>query len=266
VRAGVRVPGWAYLFLKEYEMCGIMGFVKTGKSTSYTNRVLTELMQGIADRGRDASGFATLSGKYVTIVKDDVDSIEMTFTKEWNNGLDKDPEILIGHARLATHGSVMDNVNNHPHYTKDLRFVLIHNGVIINRPYDVKTEGDCDSEILLRIVEKYGVKNGYIGVEKKVFGSYAVLLIDSENKKLYAFRNEKSPCCFIDLTEEIGGIVFASTKEIMANALRRAGLMISEERILGTRSYVLYEFESGNQEIQKYRRKSRRGLVDDYIG
>jgi glucosamine--fructose-6-phosphate aminotransferase (isomerizing) len=63
---------------------------------------------------------------------------------------------LIGHARYATHGSVADNVNNHPH-PSDGGWV-VHNGVVHNHreltaAFGLHPSSACDSEVLARIVE-----------------------------------------------------------------------------------------------------------------
>jgi glucosamine--fructose-6-phosphate aminotransferase (isomerizing) len=64
---------------------------------------------------------------------------------------------LIGHCRYATHGSVEDNVNNHPHPTDG--GWLAHNGVVQNwrelaANFRLHLSSQCDSEVLARLVEE----------------------------------------------------------------------------------------------------------------
>ncbi len=63
---------------------------------------------------------------------------------------------LIGHCRLATHGSAEANANNHPHGCDG--GWLVHNGVIWGHQQVARANGlllqtECDSEVLARLVE-----------------------------------------------------------------------------------------------------------------
>ena len=65
--------------------------------------------------------------------------------------------MVLGHVRLATHGSPTNPRNNHPHIAGHL--ALVHNGILpshidlVDR-YCLRTESECDSEVLLRIIER----------------------------------------------------------------------------------------------------------------
>ena len=68
--------------------------------------------------------------------------------------------MVLGHVRWATHGNPKDNRNNHPHVCSGGRYFLVHNGVISNHlditdRYGLRLRSDCDSEILLRLVENF---------------------------------------------------------------------------------------------------------------
>ena len=69
---------------------------------------------------------------------------------------------LVGHTRFATHGSVTDSVNNHPHLYANAEVVgaVTHNGVISHHEHIAKTndltmQGECDSEIIARLLESF---------------------------------------------------------------------------------------------------------------
>lgn len=133
-------------------MCGIFGYVSNA-----TKVPLGRLLEvGIATeraRGGDAFGFAWLDAgermrhyKQAGRLEDNQHVIDM---------LDG-AKAVIGHARLATHGSVRDNCNNHPHPADG--GWLIHNGIIpwhdqIARRHGLHRNTDCDSEVLALLAE-----------------------------------------------------------------------------------------------------------------
>ena len=203
-------------------MCGISGWFKTGNDTIFTQKVFDSVFKEIESRGNHASGVACLSHDKVRILKDAVPTSKLIKYKSYKRTI-SNPDIIIGHARFATHGSCKDNKNNHPHYTADMRYVLIHNGVVSDVVPDVETESECDSEILLRLIERYGIKEGFKHIAKLSNSSYAIMLIDTKTGSLYVFRNT-SPALWYDATFETGGILFASTKELLLKGIKKAGL------------------------------------------
>jgi len=167
-------------------MCGISAWYKTGDETYFTKKVFNNTFKAISQRGHDASGIACLSYDKIKIIKDSMSSNKLTNCKNYEKII-RNPEIIIGHTRHATHGTHKDNRNNHPHYTADMRYVLIHNGVVLDRVSEIKTESECDSEILLRIIEKYGVKKGFERIGQLKNASFAIALIDTKYGALYFF-------------------------------------------------------------------------------
>ena len=205
-------------------MCGIMGYLKTGVRTPQTRLALRLLMEAIEERGHHASGFAALyKGGEKAYFKAPIPASEIVKTKRWKAAMQAHPVVLIGHARWATHGPAKVNANNHPHVSEDGRYLLVHNGVV-NDDLGVKCRTECDTEGILRLVMKKGVTKAVDALNATSKSSYAVLCFDSVTRQLYAFRNTGSPCVIADLTEQIGGIVFCSTRMLLEEALECAGV------------------------------------------
>ena len=216
-------------------MCGILGFaghVKEGQ-WDQTHRLLEALFLASEHRGQDASGFAAITCPYKsqhrqnTIVeKQPVKSSQfIKHNPRWKRLRHKRCSMVIGHVRWATHGAPNENNNNHPHTCRKGRWHIIHNGVIpgfqqIARRLDLHLDTDCDSEVLLRLIES--VKNPGIGLElalQQTHGTLATAVLDSSNGQLWLARDDGRPLWLMRLHD--GRWFFASTKQILINAFQR---------------------------------------------
>ena len=196
-------------------MCGIVGYL--GKKDA--REIVLKGLERLEYRGYDSAGIALLNNEDLSfnIYKDKgrVDHLKSItdFSYIANQG--------IGHTRWATHG-VPSQVNSHPHQSKDSRFYLVHNGVIDNykelkasylEGWDFKS--DTDTEVIVHLIEKFSEQMTVNEAIRKTMslleGSYALAIIDTENKnRLYACKN-KSPL-LIGVAKD--GIVIAS--DVMA--------------------------------------------------
>lgn len=97
----------------------------------------------------------------------------------------------IAHTRWATHGGVTLE-NTHPHFSKNERFFLVHNGIIENY-LDLKKDllkkgyhfyGDTDSEVVAKLLEDQFEKDLETTMKKispLITGAYALAVVDKEN-------------------------------------------------------------------------------------
>jgi glucosamine--fructose-6-phosphate aminotransferase (isomerizing) len=119
-------------------MCGIFGFVNhQNASNSKQQLVFDKLMEAAYWRGKEASGAAALIDKHhVHFIKSDLNGREMVKAKEYANfkySLEgKSVQAMIGHSRLATHGSQLVHENNQPVIPDAGNLVMVHNGIITN--------------------------------------------------------------------------------------------------------------------------------------
>lgn len=214
-----------------------MGFVGSSKLPSVSYNLATNLLRETEVRGNHATGFYSVNNQgKLDFHKEPIRATEFVRkSKAWKN-FASGSSSLIGHTRLATHGAIHDNINNHPHISTCGNMGLVHNGIIsshlsIARNTGVIMRGDCDSEVLLRVFEKNGdrvenIKEIFEQTDKS-FGSMACLAIDYFEKNIpffYAFRNSGNPLFFIDLRDHLGQYFFCSTKEIWNMAIRKCGL------------------------------------------
>lgn len=149
------------------DMCGIIGMIGPTKEDRWREscRILSHLLLVAEIRGRDATGFIARSstlersglGKTIT-AKDAIPASKFVEKNEsWHSLKHRRCSMVLGHVRLATHGSPSNPANNHPHVSGHLS--LVHNGILSSHRelvdrYCLRTESECDSEVLLRIIER----------------------------------------------------------------------------------------------------------------
>ena len=135
--------------------------------------------------------------------------------------------MVLAHTRHATHGDPHNNVNNHPFVTDDGRYALVHNGVISDHfalacRQGLRLESDCDSEVLLRLVEQAHCPAAALAKAMWTCrGSMAVAVYDRRRHVVWLARNEGRPLAVCKLRGGSGWFV-ASTPELMMSGLRRA--------------------------------------------
>lgn len=193
-------------------MCGIAGFSLTPNSRIKSRQLANAMLTAIEDRGYMASGFGYW-------YKD-----QMGYHSEAKPGsalslkfLPRKAETVILHTRLATHGSVNDNRNNHPVTSPSGAIALVHNGVIYNHDTVRKTiDGklpDVDTSVIPAIIEQQG-----IGAINKLDGDAAIAWLDrSQQGVMHLARYQHSPLTMAQL--EDGSFVFASTEALLWRVL-----------------------------------------------
>ena len=147
-------------------MCGIFGVIAK-KGSNYSNKLLKRTLKRIAllseARGIESSGLAIRhenSGE-IKVIKSAM-SVSNLFKEkiirdEVNENLGKDTSFAaIGHARLVTNGSQLNDNNNQP-VSKD-GIIGLHNGIIVNvdelwsKYSNLKREFDVDTEVMLALI------------------------------------------------------------------------------------------------------------------
>jgi glucosamine--fructose-6-phosphate aminotransferase (isomerizing) len=226
-------------------MCGIMGYVRTRKAIAPRRQVLDALMAGIESRGAHASGVAAMNDKSIVWAKQPIPSRQFIKGEWWEKALKLNPQLLVGHARFATHGSAKDNANNHPHISEDNRWMIVHNGIILEDPKGIKCKGLCDSEIILRMLERDGIDDTVNAMQSWATSWYSVLAIDTKEKILYAWRDSRTPLVIADLSKEIGGMIFCSTRGILEEAIEKAGIKKNTVKVYSFRPAMIYSFPLG---------------------
>jgi glucosamine--fructose-6-phosphate aminotransferase (isomerizing) len=179
-------------------MCGIVAYI--GPREAYP--ILIKGLHRLEYRGYDSAGICLLNDDlHIYKCKGKVSELEL-FIK------DKDISGTIGmaHTRWATHGEP-NQVNAHPHFSRNKSLAIIHNGIIenyaslrselINRGYIFTSE--TDTEVLIYLIEDIK-ENEKVELEEavrialnQVIGAYAIVVISKENPDLLIAARKGSP-------------------------------------------------------------------------
>ncbi|WP_233005344.1 glutamine--fructose-6-phosphate transaminase (isomerizing) [Exiguobacterium aurantiacum] len=174
-------------------MCGIVGMIgQVG-----TKEILLKGLEKLEYRGYDSAGIA-LVGDDVHVFKE----VGRIAALRDIVPVEAEGAIGIGHTRWATHG-VPSVPNAHPHQSTTGRFTLVHNGVIendeqIKATLDVPFLSATDTEVIVQLMDKnFVVLNDVEAAFRKTLselhGSYAIAMIDSEDKERLYIGKNKSP-------------------------------------------------------------------------
>ncbi len=175
-------------------MCGIVGYLGSGKATSFLINGLSKLEY----RGYDSAGVAVVNNGEIEVRK---------FKGRLSNLAENIKEhpvegnMGIGHTRWATHGAPSD-VNSHPHLNSKETIAVVQNGIIENylplrnwlkgEGYTFKSE--TDTEVIPNLIDYYYEGDLFKAVTKalkKLEGSYALgVVCKDEPDKLIAVRKE----------------------------------------------------------------------------
>jgi glucosamine 6-phosphate synthetase-like amidotransferase/phosphosugar isomerase protein len=224
-----------------------MGFINLSEDGSgYLKErqkdIIRDLLKEIVIRGTDASGVAiwhgdeqekseennsstTSNSTDVSMLKANITSWELAQHKVLDNMLKRPVKMLIGHSRAGTSGREQLNINNHPFVTRSREVFLVHNGVISREgEREVKDLllGECDTEVLIRSIEKHGIKEGFTKAAGWRQASYAVLMMYPSIGKMFFLRRSNPMYWWWSRRKDIEGIYIASTEHILKSAIPEA--------------------------------------------
>ncbi|MFY0599588.1 MAG: glutamine--fructose-6-phosphate transaminase (isomerizing) [Cyclobacteriaceae bacterium] len=176
-------------------MCGIVAYI--GNRPAYP--ILIKGLKRLEYRGYDSAGIALVDEESLNIYKKKgkVSDLESVVSRK-----KLEEKVGIGHTRWATHGEPND-INAHPHFSKNHSLAIIHNGIIENYRA-LKTEllnkgysftSDTDTEVFVTFLEDVQ-KTSNLPLEdavrialNKVVGAYAIVIISKDDPNtLYAAR------------------------------------------------------------------------------
>ncbi|MFS3930880.1 glutamine--fructose-6-phosphate transaminase (isomerizing) [Priestia aryabhattai] len=219
-------------------MCGIVGYIGTQDS----KEILLRGLEKLEYRGYDSAGIAVVNDGGVHVFKEKGRIAELRQSVD-NNVV---APAGIGHTRWATHG-VPSRENAHPHQSNNGRFTLVHNGVIENyailkREYlqGVEFKSETDTEVIVHLIEKIaseglGVEEAFRKAVSLLHGSYALALIDNEDKNTIYVAKNKSPL-LVGLGE--GFNVVASDAMAMLQVTNQYVELMDKETVIVTKEAV----------------------------
>ena len=208
-------------------MCAVFGFLDYKSKTS--NAVLKKLIHYLSVaaevRGTDATGIAYVrNGSMVTYKKPKpAHKVKLFFPR--------DTRAAIGHTRFTTQGSEKRNCNNHPFegHCGTEAFALAHNGVLYNdrelrrEQHLPTTPIETDTYIAVQLLEQ-GQQLDTENIRRTaelVEGSFVFTILKNDNTLFLVKGN--NPLTLYHFPA-LGLYVYASTKSILDNALKKVNL------------------------------------------
>lgn len=253
-------------------MCGIVGYI--GQDNA--KELLLKGLEKLEYRGYDSAGVAVVNdeGTSVFKAKGRIAELRKVADSEATDG-----NVGIGHTRWATHG-VPNYENSHPHQSTTERFTLVHNGVIENyeelrNEYlsDVSFISETDTEVIVQLVEYFSnsgldTEAAFTKVVSLLDGSYALGLIDNEDKDTIYVAKNKSP-----LLSGVGDDfnVIASDAIAMLQVTNRYKEIHDHEIVIVKRDEVIIKNQEGQvQEREAYTAQidaadAEKGVYDHYM-
>lgn len=168
-------------------MCWIFAYKWDKEASPF----LLEWLKNLEYRGYDSAGICEINKAGEFYIEKAVWKVSNLATKVENS--DKELEwynTWIAHTRWATHGKVTME-NTHPHYSKNERFFIVHNGIIENY-IELKKEledrgytfyGETDTEIVAKLIEdmfETDIETTIKKVFRRITWAYALGVIDRQ--------------------------------------------------------------------------------------
>jgi len=258
-------------------MCGIFGFVSSGKSKlSYVEvrSIVDELFELSESRGKESSGIAIKSHakKTIEVLKESIPASQFIKSKGYqnlvNDSLKKStdqhlPFTLIAHARLVTNGTQENNNNNQP-VIKDGQ-VAVHNGIITNvddlwsQHPDLERNFEVDTESMLALLKDYQNKGNSLSksihhVFGEIYGTASTSILSANSDVVVLATNNASLYYTIDTENEV--LLFASEAYILDTAIKNwsasSKLALSEVKWSTTDSSIILNNSSFEHRFFKY--------------
>ena len=205
-------------------MCAVFGFLDyKGKISNATLKKLIHYLSVAAEvRGTDATGIAYVRDSSIVTYKKPkpAHKVKLFFPR--------DTGAVIGHTRFTTQGSEKRNCNNHPFdgHCGTEAFALAHNGVLYNdkelrrEQHLPPTPVETDSYIAVQLLEQ-GQSLDAENIRRTaelVEGSFVFTILRNDNTLFLVKGN--NPLTLYHFPA-LGLYVYASTKSILDNALRK---------------------------------------------
>jgi hypothetical protein len=227
-------------------MCGIFGIVADRNSSyadSHLRRSLDTLARESQSRGKDSSGLVFCDSANATyhvlkgalrlselLQSDPVKRRQQETLAAYSGSQAGEPFAAIGHSRLVTNGSQLDDENNQPIVGSDL--VGVHNGIIVNDSElweanaDLQRHCRIDTEVMLALLRKqldrgYSLPAAMAHTERDIEGTISTAILVPDANSLLLFTNHGS---LYTLTNNTDILYFASEYHPLAQLARKLGI------------------------------------------
>lgn len=227
-------------------MCSIFGALQYDKGVMLKHKYFKELINALAlcaeVRGTDATGISYVENNKVVTFKlpQAAHEIDLDFPENTRT--------VMGHTRMATHGSEKHNYNNHPFNGEcgNTSFALAHNGVLygyenLRKKFNIpNTHIETDSYIAVQLLERYDkldMENVKL-MSEAISGSFMITVLREDGT---LFLTKGSNPITIYHFPSLSMYVYASTKEILDNALTLIGFDSIEHETIAMTEEEIFE-------------------------
>ena len=239
-------------------MCGIfgIGFLSRCKNYEFIETLTKELFKTVEKRGTDASGITFVSKKKIHVIKEGIAGSSLIDTNKFKMAckimIDDELLQIIGHCRLQTKGSYLQNVNNHPIVSNSV--IGVHNGFVSNddrlfeyyKPITELTRaGEVDTEIIFRLIDYHAKKNNIDLIKatdettKEVEGDFACAYTHSQKPYILGLFKKFNPTVIRHYIKD-NIIIYCSNDSYINEALKQ-----TNNNWLGNYDDIKYENKSG---------------------
>jgi glucosamine 6-phosphate synthetase-like amidotransferase/phosphosugar isomerase protein len=186
-------------------------------------------------RGRTASGLAYVSVGSIKVIKKNVQAMKFINLPEYdkteaecvNFDIANPPLSILGHCRLKTKGTELDNRNNHPIICN--KIVGVHNGCISNdddlfRIYAKMfgRNGEVDSEIIFALIDYFSrtcpIHEAIHKMSAIVQGSFACAMVHEMQPHVIWLFRRYNPCDVV-LFNNVGLLSWSSERNYIKSAI-----------------------------------------------
>lgn len=216
-------------------MCGIFGLI--AKEEKYNRKDLVTILENVAKlsqiRGKDSSGLAFRfeSNKSIEVLRGPVSIDELLKTNDYknfrqkiiyeNNNNSNKIFAALGHARLVTNGTQLEDDNNQP-VVKN-RIVGVHNGIIVNESElwskypELKKKYNIDTEVIYSLFSYHltNLNNSITAIRhtnSELFGTVSTGFMIADRNEFVVYTNNGS---LYVLTNQKDIFIYASEKNIL---------------------------------------------------
>jgi len=221
-------------------VCAIFGAGFLRKHTIRDSNMVRELIRNLfiqnMARGRTASGLAYTSYGSIKVIKKNLNARSFISLPEYDKAESENitfdtakeqPISILGHCRLKTKGSELNNDNNHPIVLENV--VGVHNGCISNDDHlftiyskIFKRKAEVDSEIIFALINHFAketsIHEAIRSMSSLIQGSFACAMVHRLQPHVIWLFRRTNPCD-VFLYEDQGLLLWSSEERFISDAM-----------------------------------------------
>jgi glucosamine 6-phosphate synthetase-like amidotransferase/phosphosugar isomerase protein len=245
-------------------MCGLYGcLTKTDHNNRLSDsqkelkvKILSALAVAMESRGEDSTGIAIVKDGENRILKAVVKSSDFIATQKFASAMCSNPEIILGHTRLATHGAVTEN-NAHPF--KKGNIIGAHNGMVSNY-LKIDNKVQVDSEVIFGLLDE--CDNKFEKAFKELSGSFAITWLNMKEPSVMYFVASRNPLAFVSVPE-IKSLFWVSTALDLKIVLQ-ATVGLKNRNVWEPKENTVYRIDAKTLKVDKYKVKFKKDNTNAY--